>query len=39
MVHQSMNLMDTFENDNEAFKDLTIHFMQKQIMIIPSIRI
>ena len=26
-----MSLMDTFENDNEAFKALIIHFVQNQI--------
>ena len=32
MTHQSMSVIDTFENDNEAFlKALTIHFVQKQI--------
>ena len=30
-AHQSTSLMNTFENDNEAFKALTIHFVQKQI--------
>ena len=38
MAHQSMSLMDTFENDNETFKALTVHFVQKEIMIIPSVR-
>ena len=32
MAHQSMIIMDTFENDTEAFqKALAIHFVQKQI--------
>ena len=31
MTHQSTSLMNAFENDNEAFKALTIHFVQKQI--------
>ena len=32
MMHQSTSLMDTFENDNEAFlKDLTVQFVQKEI--------
>ena len=32
MARKSMSLMDTLENDNEAFqKPLTIHFVQKQI--------
>ena len=31
MAHQSMSLLDTFENDNEAFKVLTTHFVQKEI--------
>ena len=30
-AHQSTSLMAAFENDNEAFKALTIHFVQKQI--------
>ena len=31
MAHHSTSLMHTFENDNKAFKALTIHFVQKQI--------
>ena len=32
MARQSTSLMDTFENDNEAFyKALNMHFAQKQI--------
>ena len=30
-AHQSTSLMNTFENDNEAFKALTIQFVQNQI--------
>ena len=30
MAHKSMSLMDTFEND-EAFKALIVHFVQKEI--------
>ena len=29
-AHQSTSLMAAFENDNEAFKALTVHFVQKQ---------
>ena len=33
MARQSTSLIDTFENDNEAFEveALTIHYVQKQI--------
>ena len=31
MTHQSTSLLDTYENDNETFKALTIHFVQDQI--------
>ena len=30
MAQQGTSLMDTFENDNEAFRALAIHFVQKQ---------
>ena len=31
MVHQSTSLTITFQNDNEAFKALTIHLVEKEI--------
>ena len=31
MAPQSTSLMAAFENDNDAFKALTRHFVQKQI--------
>ena len=45
MAQQSTSLMYTFENENEAFRALTVHFVQKEIdydysrpVIISSIR-
>ena len=31
MAHQSTKVMNASENDNEAFKSLTVHFVQKEI--------
>ena len=31
MALQSTSLMDTFENSNEAFKALTVSFVQKEV--------
>ena len=30
MAQRGTSLMDTFENDNEAFRAFTMHFVQKQ---------
>ena len=31
MAHQNTSLMNTFENDNEAFKAFTLHFVLNEI--------
>ena len=31
MAHENKTLVDTFENDNEAFKALTAHVLEKEI--------